>query len=188
MSEGSEKNGEPSDRDDDMDARLRRIESALASMHETKSVEQRVQERVQQRVETVPAPAPPMAMPVPPEVFFEAGKALLPGALRAVGNVTNPQNVSKKPGLLSAQSWLLTDLIQDLRIFGVMFFDMRFTPSWSVRIIPLACLVMIVLNYFLLTALPERVFDLVLVILGYKTLAREAIRYRSEISTLPPVT
>jgi len=202
MSDNPATNGELSENrpDDEMESRMRRLESAVAAIADTKVIEERLLEKMKSKVEPLPPvatlappqppPAPP-AMPVPPEMLVAAGQALLPGALSAVSAglaaATDPRNAqAKQPSLLSPQAWLMTDLLMELRSFGMMFLDFRFRPSWTVRVVPLACLAMIILNYFLLTALPERLFDIFLVVLAYKSLARDAARYRQEMALLPP--
>jgi hypothetical protein len=176
---------------DEMESRLRRLESAIASIADTKVIEERLLEKVMSRVEPPPpvaVPAPPTAMPVPPEMLVAAGQALLPGVLNSMSAglaaATDPYNQSQKPSLLSARSWILIDLIQELRTFGMMFLDYRFQPSWSAKIIPLACLAIIIGNFILFGGLLHLI-DIPLTILSYKTLSREAIRYRAETALLP---
>jgi hypothetical protein len=202
MSDSPATNGELSANrpDDEMESRMRRLENAIAAIADTRDIEERVLEKMKSRVEPQPPVAalappvqsqPPPALPVPPEMLVAAGQALLPSALNAMSAglaaATDPRNAQpQQPSLLSPQAWLMTDLLMELRSFGMMFLDFRFRPSWTVRIVPLACLAMIVLNYFLLTALPERLFDIFLVVLAYKSLARDAARYRQEMALLPP--
>ena len=97
---------------------------------------------------------------------------------------TDPHNVPRRPSILSPQAWLLLDLIQELRTFGMMFLDFRFQPSWSAKLIPISCLVVVVVNFILFGGLLHLI-DIPLTILSYKTLSREAIRYRTEIAHLP---
>src|SRR5216684_651612 len=128
---------------DDMESRMRRLEDAIAAIADTQHIEERLLEKVLSRVEAPPvaalappAPPPPRAAPIPPEMLVEAGKAILPSALNAMSAgfaaATDPRNVPQKPTLLSPQSWLLLDLVQELRTFGMMLIDPRFHPSWSV--------------------------------------------------------
>jgi hypothetical protein len=183
---------------EEMESRLRRLESAIAAIADTKIMEERLVEKVMSRVEPPPAPpvaaivplqpAPPQAMPVPPEMLIAAGKVLLPSALNAVSAgfaaATDPHNLPQKPSILSPQSWLLLDFVQELRTFGMMFLDYRFQPSWTVKIIPAVCLILIVVNFILFGGLLHLV-DIPLTILSYKTMSREANRYRTEMALLP---
>src|SRR5262245_37462098 len=113
---------------DGMEDRLDRLEQAIAALQDTKLMEERLLERVMNRVDqavTTPQ-APPGATLAPPEThsandaLVGAGMALLPSALRAVSSglnsATDPRRYdSQRPSLFSAQSWLLLDLVQELR-------------------------------------------------------------------------
>ena len=196
MSDSPATNGELSANrpDDEMESRMRRLENAIAAIADTKQIEERLLEKVMSRVEPPPPvaaivpPQPPPAMPVPPEMLVAAGHALLPSAINAMSAgfvaATDPHNYPQRPSLLSPQSWLLLDLIQELRTFGMMFLDYRFQPGWSAKIIPLACLAIIIVNFILFGGLLHLI-DIPLTILTYKTLSREAIRYRTEMALLP---
>jgi hypothetical protein len=68
-----------------------------------------------------------------------------------------------------------------LRMWG----DYRYRMTWSGRIVPLACIVLAVLSFFLIRLIPlvggiaDYVITIVLAAILYKSLSREAQRYRS---------
>jgi hypothetical protein len=169
---------------DEMESRMARLESAILALAESK--------RLEEQRPPVAALAQP-TMPIPPEMLVAAGKALLPGALSAMSAgfaaATDPHNNPQRPSFLSPQSWLLIDIIQEWRTFGMMFLDFRFRPSWTVKIVPAICLLLLIMNFVLPgTGGVFHLFDVFPIAIGYKALSREALRYRAEMSLLPPPT
>jgi hypothetical protein len=193
----SEGNYGPHESREQVEERLHRLEQAIAAMQDTKLMEERLLERMKGQLESSPAAAaPPMATIVPPEnhaandMLVNAGMTLLPGALRAVSSginsATDPRNYhSQRPSMFSAQSWLLLDVIQELRTFGMMLLDFRFHPSWTVKTVPVCCLVLLILNFIFLGGI-FHLFDVIPIVIGYKALSREAARYRVELPYMPP--
>jgi len=178
-----------------LETRLRRLESALAAMQDTKLMEERLMERVMNRMDQ---PMPPQARLASSEdstsgisagLMAEAGKALLPSAMRAFSSelhtATNPKAGQAPSSVLSPQNWLLTDLIFDIRTFIALYVDYRYHPSWSAKTIPPIGLILMVIIYFLLTTIPMVLVDLFLIMVVYKTLLREANRYRAMLPYLP---
>jgi hypothetical protein len=182
---------------DEMESRLRRLESAIAAIADTKLMEDRLLQKVMDRV---PPPAPPVATPAPPVatsqagMLLDAGRAILPGALNVVGNelksATDPRNAQASNSVLAPRMWLATDVIYELRSMWQMCFDHRFKPSWTVRIVPLTCVIIVIVNMLFLGGFFGKVLEYVSLILlsmlTYKTLSREATRYRQETAHLPP--
>jgi hypothetical protein len=177
-----------------LETRLRRLEDAIAAIADTRLMEERLMERVISRMDQPPQatlagqgqPAPPMAYP--PGIMLEAGKALLPGAMHALSNelrsATNPHN-PQTASILAPQSWLFTDLIYDFRTIFALYFDYRYHPSWTAKIVPPLGLIAIVLVWIFV-----RWFDLpiniLLMVIVYKSLVREVARYRAVLPFLPP--
>lgn len=180
----------PSIAGESIDVRMRRLESAIASLQDTRIIEERVLERVQQ---TAVSQAQSNAL-------VDAGKSLLPGMLKAVGSqfdaATSPSAPPGAGSIFSARTWLLTDLIQEVRTFFVMYFDYRYKPTWMAKVIPPAALVIFLFSWLLIRngitipvigPLFDYALNFFLVIVVYKTLQREAARYRSQIAFLPPI-
>jgi|GEM_PF-2665095 hypothetical protein len=189
---------EETDRDERLEDRLHRLEKAIAALSDTKLMEERLVEKVITRV------PPPTAALAPPQTttsatgaIFEAGKALLPGAIKAVTSelkaATNPQTASApRGGFLAPQTWMLTDLVYDIRTFFSLYVDYRYRPSWTSRIVPIAVIGLLIINIVmrqtsgLMGIAMEYVLDPIALIILFKTLSREAIRYREHVAHLPP--
>jgi hypothetical protein len=103
-------------------------------------------------------------------------------------NAATSPSAAPSGGMLSAKSWLLTDLIQEIRTFFVMFLDHRYRTSWLTRLVPIVAFVLFVLSWIFmhgsvpfLGSLFDYALDFFLVVVVYKTLQREAERYRALI-------
>jgi hypothetical protein len=176
-----------------VDERLRRLEAALAAMQDTKLMEDRLLERVVHRIDQSQANG--SADSAAASAMLDAGAKLLPGAMRRFGAQLNAATSPTAPpstGMFSAKSWLITDLIQEIRTFFVMFLDYRYRTSWLSRIVPIAAFAIFVLSWIFLRSMPfigglfDYLLDFFLIVIVYKTLQREAERYRSVIPpTLP---
>jgi hypothetical protein len=175
------------------DDRLRRLEAAIAAMQDTQLMEQRLLERVSERLNT--SAAPPTG---DSHAIVEAGNAVLPGMLRAVGSQFNAATSPTAPpssSLFSARTWIVTDIIQEVRTFFVMYFDYRYQVTLTARIVPLAAMVIFILGWVLKSFTADNFFgaalqhltNLVLVVIVYKTMQREAARYRAHFAYLPPI-
>lgn len=181
--------------EESIEDRLSRLEAAIAALQDTRLMEQRLLERVSQRIEgTV------LRSPTAERVGSEPVGSLFPGALRAVGQqlmaATRPETDRPKTSLFSAKQWILTDLIQEIRTFLMMYFDYRYRPTWMARVIPVAAICIFLLSWiglrnFVFATFFGAIFDyainLGLVLLVYKTLQREAARYKAMVAQFPPL-
>lgn len=188
------------DRDEKLENRLARLEKAIAALSDTRLMEERLVEKVMTQVPPPTAQlAPPANAPSPSaaSAIFEAGKAILPGAIKAVTSELNAATDPKtgtppRSSFLAPQSWLLTDLLYDLRTFFVLYIDYRYRPSWAARIVPLAVIAILILNVVmrqtsgLMGICMEYILDPIALLVLFKTLSREAIRYREHVAHLPP--
>lgn len=172
---------------DTMASRLNRLEHAIAALQDTRLMEERLVERLSSRL---PAPSAPAAK----DALAEAGKTLLPTAMRAVAATANAA------ALPPNRSWLVFDLLHDFRTFWRMPFDYRYRLSWAAKLVPLAGIGMIIFSWvfvrgtsFLGGGVPVvgGVLDVLIVILTsvvvFKTWSREAARYREQTANLPPL-
>lgn len=177
-----------------VDERLRRLEAALAAIQDTKLMEDRLLERVVHRIDQSQANG--TADSAATAAMLDAGAKLLPGAMRRFGaqlNAATSPSAAPSTGIFSAKSWLITDLIQEIRTFFVMFLDHRYRTSWVSRIVPIAAFVVFVLSWIFmhgtvpfLGSLFDYVLDFFLIVIVYKTLQREAERYRAVIPPTSP--
>jgi hypothetical protein len=181
----------PPESGESMESRIRRLETALAAMQDTRLMEDRVVDKVVSRIDQAPAQSAPSQS-------FTATPPADPasGMMYAVGSqldaMTSPAAQSEG-SLFSAKTWLLTDFLQELRTFGALYFDFRYKTTLAAKVVPPLAFVLFVLSWTLvhgsvvfIGSLLDYVFDCVLAILVYKTLQREAARYRAAVATLPP--
>jgi hypothetical protein len=172
----------PPEAGESMESRVRRLEAALAAIQDTRLMEDRVIEKVVSRIDQAPAATPASSPPPPADALHAAASQL-----DSMTSPTAPENGS----LFSAKTWLLTDIIQEVRTFFAMFLDFRYKATMPSKLIPLVALVIFIMSWTVVRSIPimgmvfDYAIDLFLVILVYKTLQREAARYRAIEPTLP---
>jgi hypothetical protein len=168
-----------------LEQRLRRLEDALAGLQDVRHIEDRVVERISRQ-----KPAPPTAAGNSSSVFSEAGRSLLPSAMDFLPGATRPS---------APRTWLPFDLYGEARAMFYMFVDPRYRLSWEGRIIPPVIVGLIVFSWVWvpgavilygvsqwLAILLVKAVDLLLALVMYKVLSREAARYRATAEELPP--
>ena len=180
---------------DRLEDRLERLERAIAALQDTRLMEERLLERVAKRLETIPTrPDEHSGTPT------SSRQSWMPGALRMVGQqllaATHPENQSPRLSFFSAKQWIVTDLIQEIRTFLMMYFDYRYRPTLPARVIPVAAVCVFLLSWLGLRnfifasfvgAIIDYTINVLLVLLVYKTFQREAVRYKSMVSQFPPL-
>ena len=166
-----------------LEQRLRRLENALASLQDTHTVEQRIVERVSERL--TPASGPGVA-PTHTEAVAERRMLPLPGLQLPLP--LSPPGLPL-PGAVY-QAWLLFDFWNELRAMVRMFFDRRYYVAWTTRLTLLILVPLILLSHFwlplasLFIAGPilDKAVDLLLAFFLYRSLSREAARYRQALA------
>jgi hypothetical protein len=183
-----------------LEARVRRLEDAVTALQDTNLMEQRLLERLRAR----PEMASPELLPGSTGFLLDAGRMLLPRAVEQFTAATEPDVPPPNPhppqaALLSPpaapalpspkRGWLLMDLVRELRTFLQMYFDYRFHLSWTARFVPLAAAGVFLVSWLLIRNLVlivgpllDYAIFLVLVVVTYKVLSREAARYREQMS------
>jgi hypothetical protein len=158
-----------------LEQRVQRLEDAVASLQDSGPLEERITQRVADRLQGRAAPATGLAdkvsatRPAPPP---PTGKPFL--SAPSVG----PQ--------VARQTWLIFDVLAELRAMVRMFFDVRYHVGWSTRLTVLVLVPLLFLwhwwvpltGVWLFGPLLEKSVDLVLAFFIYKALSREAQRYR----------
>jgi hypothetical protein len=168
-----------------MEQRIKRLEDALASLQDTRQLEERVVERVAQKVQSEPVPVPAPAKKTWGR-FFDAKKH--PEAGDKVQDHTE-KLISASTGVsphVVRHGWLLFDIFTEFRTILSMFFDIRYHMGWLTRwtVIVLFALIMTSHLWFPFAHVPvigpliDKLVDLVLAFIMIKTLIREAQRYR----------
>ena len=163
-----------------LEARVQRLEHAVAALSDTQLMEDRVVERVVQRV------APPTNGGV------LAGAARLFKGGRPTESAADPSPAAGRPAATAPSAdtrpgWLVFEFVDEVRTMLRMWGDYRYRMTWSGRIVPLACIVLAVLSFFLIRLIPlvggiaDYIITIVLVVILYKSLSREARRYQSGV-------
>jgi hypothetical protein len=178
-----------------LERRVRRLEDAVASLQDTRQLEDRVVERLSR---LQPAPAAPAREANTGRLILEATRRLLPAP--AVEVVPNPADAApRSPASLPAPRsvWFLYDTYLELRVLLRMFVDPRYRLTWTTRTVPLFLLAAMFLpglwvpGASLINNSPMLywwVYTGVNLVLGYflfKILTREALRYRQTAADLP---
>jgi hypothetical protein len=101
-----------------------------------------------------------------------------------------PPGVAPASDETGLRAWLVTQVLGEFRLMALMYFDARYRLSRVAQFgVPLL-LGLMVLNYLFLAALPlvgfllERAILIVLAVVLYKLLAREALRYKRVLEYL----
>ena len=172
---------------DSLEHRVHRLEDAVASLQDTRGLEERITERVAERMKRSAPVAVGRAADVQPAV----GRQVAPAPVSpAPADARTRAAATAAPAAGARPPWLLVDVYQDMRAMVRMFIDRRYQVSWSARLIPLAALVGMVLSWLILGGiwfigpLLDRVVDILLAFVAYKALSREAARYRATMA--PP--
>jgi hypothetical protein len=158
-----------------IEQRVQRLEDAVAALQDTRQLEERLVDRVADRL----GRTAPLAMPAAAGVIIEAGRQLLPAAAPRAGG-TPPR-----------LPWLLLDLYAELRAIFWMFLDRGYRLTWTCRLVLPVLLLLMVSSWFIIGAIPlvgallDKAVDVVLVVVAYKVLSREAHRYRGLFPHFP---
>jgi hypothetical protein len=190
---------------DQLEDRIRRLEDALAQLHEMKE---------QQAREAAAKPAAPVALAVSAPVarivsnpspitvaptdsagsfLFHVGKQFL---APPVASVVQPSYPPQESAFAAGMRWtsFLFDAYAEMRVIFRMFVDPRYPLSWTSRLVPLVLALLLFTSGFWapgasllgVGTLIEKVIDLPLAFLFFKVLSHEARRYRQTSPDLPP--
>jgi hypothetical protein len=175
-----------------LELRVHRLEERVAELQETHLSEERLVERIQARLDrsrqTTPTRSPPLAtplaLPVAAAHVVEASRFKL--ASSPAARPTSAAGASRE----LPQHWLVLDLATELRAMVAMFFDSRYYVTWSTRLVVFGLVPLILLSHFwfplawlpLLGSYLDKLLDLALAFLVYKTMSREAHRYREALA------
>jgi hypothetical protein len=178
-----------------LEQRVRRLEDAVASLQDTRQMEERVAERVTERVNRKATHIPRESAPL----VVDSGRKLLPAALDLMRSQDSGPRAPAAPRALPdlRNPWLPFDLYVELRAIWRMFVDPRYRLSWMGRVIPLALFLGILSSWYwlpfagllydlshTLASLYVKLVDLLLAYFLTKVLVREARRYRETFPEL----
>ena len=164
-----------------LEQRVQRLEGAVAAMQDTRQLEERLVERVAARINGSMQTAGGSTT----GIIIEAGRKFIPAALdtmRSQGGQPEGETGARQP-------WLLLDIYDEFRSIYWMFLDPRYRLSWTGRLAPLAIVFVLFSSWLFfgtfLWGIVDKVFSLVLIVLAYKVLSREARRYRQMVPGFP---
>jgi len=185
----TEKNGGASDPQSSelagltLEDRVRRLEDAVADLQDTGPVEDRIVERVADRLSRTS----PSAIQESTSAILDAGRHLLPAAVRTLQGQVNPSEPQARPRGLR-RPWLFFDAFVEARSMLRMYFDPRHRLSWEAVAVPVAVLFLMLLSWLWLGGLLspfgpilDKIVDIILIFFAYKALSREARRYQETI-------
>jgi hypothetical protein len=174
-----------------LEQRVRRLEDAVATLQDTRPLEERVVERVSRRLKRNIAQTIPASSTV-----VNPGRQLLPAALDLIR--TRADEAERRSAIPSGnlpRPWLVFDAFAEVRTMVRMFLDPRYRPTLAGRIAPLALLALVMTSWIWIpgtTILPtslmtiiDKTVDIALAFVAFKILHREARRYREIVADLP---
>ena len=167
-----------------LEQRVHRLEDAVASMQDTRALEERVVERVTDRMASTAAPV------------TRANTAVVIETRRRLPSPPSPVPSRSDPGpapppfqpAAARPPWLLFDLYGEVRAMIWMFFDRHYRVGWATLLVPTVAVVVMLVSWLLISGiwvlggLLDRIIDLLAAFLAYKVLSREADRYRATIA------
>jgi hypothetical protein len=166
---------------ENLEQRLHRLENAVASLQDTRALEERVAERVHHRLSSGPAAA------LATDDRIKDANRRLPSVVPTVNRANAVSGIAGDVSLtLARRRWLIVDFWAELVAIVRMFFNVRYHVAWYAR---LAVLVLVpailtsdwwlpVPNILGLRWIADKLVDLLLAFFLYKTLSREAHRYQ----------
>jgi hypothetical protein len=165
--------------------RLRRLEDALAQLQDLKGIETRVASQIQSE----PRGDPP-STGLSAGALWDTGKKLLASA----GAAARPARTEPERAAHQGTMGFLREMFVEVRAMAYMFVDPRYRMSWWGRGSALVLLALFLFSYWLPLGTSiyvvgywiNKLIDLVLAYFLFKTLAREARRYRELAPDLPP--
>ncbi len=180
-----------------LEQRVKRLEDALASLQDTRVLEDRVFQRVSLKMEAPkPPPDPPpksKEQPVPENLQEKVSANEKPPGPDISENIKEKAGefISTSTGVspqVVRHSWFLWDVWSELRTILRMFFDVRYRLAWTTRLAVSILLVLILTSQWWVpfASIPwigpiwDKVVDLILAFFMFKILVREGQRYREK--------
>jgi hypothetical protein len=156
-----------------LEPRIRKLEEAVATLSDTRALEDRVSLRVAERLQSQTASAP-AAVPIDQASVAAAAAEV---AIRTAAPSWAPH--------LASAPWLIVDLWREIRAIFRMFFDLHYKVAWTTRFLTVVLVPAILISQWLppfswlggLGQVLDKIFDLALAMIVCKSLSREARRY-----------
>lgn len=185
-----------------LEYRVRRLENTVATLQDTRLLEDRVSERIANRLSRKPGKT---TMREKASVIIDVGRKLLPLAAEKPEPTLSQSDASAASSSAHAAEppaqsiWLLYDIYSEGLAILRMFIDPHYKMPWRSRLIPMILFVAILTSWFwlpgtaILEKLPggslvgtllDKVVDLILAFFLFKILGREAKRYQQTFPSL----
>jgi hypothetical protein len=189
-----------------LEARLRRLEDALAQVPDPGQIETRIVERVSQRLSSerpIPvaqiAPAPAVApqnpnLTIPAGMILDVGKRILNSTSSAMAHQPTTHEHSDAAMMNGVRrTFLFFEMLTEMRAIWCMYTDPRYRMSWGGRMVPLALALFLLTSSFLVPGAQISVVGTIIDKLAcaipafvlFKLLTYEARRYRETAPDLP---
>jgi len=173
-----------------LEQRIQQLESAIAALHDTNALEERIAERIAHQLQAAvsaeaerlvaaqPRTVAPVATPLP--------QAAAQPAPRPNGIAVGPRpTVAPK---LAGLPWLVVDICREALAIFWMFLDRNYNVAWPTRLLILTLLMAVLTSQWWdpLAYLPfvggvlDKLVDLLLAFAMFKALSNEARRYTEE--------
>jgi hypothetical protein len=190
-----------------LEYRVRRLENTVATLQDTRVLEDRVSERIANRLSRKPGKT---TMRERAAVIIDVGRKLLPLAAEkpdpppdqptdsSAGPIPPPASPAPEPP--PAQSiWFVYDIYSEGMAILRMFIDPHYRMPWRSRLIPLLLFIAILTSWYwlpgtgflnefpglaLLARALDKIVDLFLAFFLFKILGREAQRYQKAFPNL----
>jgi hypothetical protein len=172
-----------------LEQRVRRLEDVVATLQDTRELEDRVVERVSERVGRNGL----NGGRAPTAILLDAGRRLLPAAREMLRSAdASPGEVPATPPELRPP-WLLYEYYLEMRAMLRMLLDPRYRLTWQARAVLLGVVPFILTSWWwmpgssipFIGSVADKVVDIFLAFLAYKVLARELVCYRQAVAGLP---
>jgi hypothetical protein len=168
---------------DNLEQRVHRLEDAVAAMQDTRLLEERVVERMAGRING----NTPTAAASTTGIIIEAGRHLVPAVMEGASSPDIHPALDENSGARSP--WLIMEIYDEFRTIYWMFLDPAYRVSWTGRIAPVAILCVLVMSWWIsggiIGGLMDKLLGLVLAVIAYKVLTKEARRYRQMLPHFP---
>ena len=168
-----------------LEARVSRLEDAVAHLQDTSRLEERVVERVSSRLKESAA-------------TNQGTTAFTAHASRHAGSADARPHTDNHFLWRLRPAWFVSEAYAEARAIIHMYFDRRYRLSWQCKVIPLVLLFFFATSWFWIpftSVLPwfivspiNKTIELILAFLLFKFLSREASRYRAFLADLSAAT
>jgi hypothetical protein len=166
---------------DALDRRVRRLEDAVAAIQDTHLMEDRVVERVVDRMEHAPYPR----LHEPPGLVASATRMLMPKTVDAVPDGPPADGLAPPPAEAVHSTWLVLEVLLELRWILRMLTDYRYRMSWTGRVVLVSAIMVGILSWLLISGLPfiggllDRTVLILAAVVTYKAMSREVQFYQA---------